>query len=120
MNERPSNVVDVRDVKEEEFGKGRIVTRDADLRCAVSGVNVGLVRMVVPSGMQSAPEHAHMAEEELFYVLKGKGTLLQNGERIPVAEGDVIHAACVEAAGTPRGFELKTVYSLLAFSIQGL
>ena len=61
-----------------------------DLGRAVGSVNVGLQRFVVEEGYQSLPEHYHMAEEELFYVLKGRGTLLQDGERILVEAGDVI------------------------------
>jgi uncharacterized cupin superfamily protein len=61
-----------------------------DLGRAVGSVNVGLQRFVVEEGYQSLPEHYHMAEEELFYVLKGSGTLLQDGERILVEAGDVI------------------------------
>ena len=29
-----------------------------------------------PPGKQSCPRHAHMAEEEIFVVVRGRGTLL--------------------------------------------
>lgn len=90
MDERPPNVVNVRVVPEQELGKGRIAARDTDLGRAAGSVNVGLVLQTVPTGKQSAPEHYHMVEEELFFVLGGRGTLLQDGEPVPVEEGDVI------------------------------
>ncbi len=90
MNGRPPNVVNARAVPEQELGKGRIFARDANLGRAAGSVNVGLVLQTVPPGKQSAPEHYHMVEEEIFYVLGGRGTLLQDGEPVPVEEGDVI------------------------------
>ena len=67
-----------------------MVARDRDLGRAAGSERIGLVSVTVPAGNQSAPEHAHMAEEEIFYLLRGKGTLLQNGQRIPIEVGDVI------------------------------
>ena len=37
---------------------------------------VGLRREVIPAGKQSFPRHAHMAEEEIFVVVRGRRTLL--------------------------------------------
>jgi uncharacterized cupin superfamily protein len=87
---RPSNVVNEGETSEREASEGRFRTWARDLGRAAGSVNVGLQRFVVYEGHQSLPEHNHMAEEELFYVLRGRGTLLQGGERIPVGAGDVI------------------------------
>lgn len=53
-------------------------------------MEVGLKRIVLCPGHQFRPEHAHTAEEELFYVLQGRGPLLQDGEQMPVKAGGVI------------------------------
>ena len=90
LEEKPPNVTNESEAPTREGREGRFRLRACDLGRAVGSVNVGLQRFVVEEGYQSLPEHYHMAEEELFYVLKGKGTLLQAGERILVEAGDVI------------------------------
>jgi uncharacterized cupin superfamily protein len=45
---------------------------------------------IVPPGRRSCPYHFHYAEEEMFIVLEGSGTLRVAGEMIPIRAGDVI------------------------------
>jgi len=45
---------------------------------------------VVPPGKASCPYHFHYAQEEMFVILEGEGTLRVAGERVPVCAGDVI------------------------------
>jgi uncharacterized cupin superfamily protein len=44
---------------------------------------------VVPPGARSCPYHFHRAEEELFIVLEGRGTLRVAGEMLPIGPGDM-------------------------------
>lgn len=44
----------------------------------------------VPPGKQSCPYHFHYAQEEMFVVLEGSGTLRIAGEMLPLRAGDVI------------------------------
>ena len=88
--ERPPNVVNAEEIPEQDWREGRCRIRRRDLDRAAGGVDVGLKRIVLLAGYQSYPEHAHNAEEELFYILRGSGTALQDGERVPVQAGDVI------------------------------
>jgi uncharacterized cupin superfamily protein len=44
----------------------------------------------VPPGMVTCPYHFHYAQEEMFVILQGEGTLRVAGERVPVRAGDVI------------------------------
>ena len=90
MDERPPNVANESEASTREAKEGHFRSRASDLGRAVGSVKVGLQRFVVEVGYQSLPEHYHLAEEELFYVLKGRGTLLQDRERILVEAGDVI------------------------------
>jgi uncharacterized cupin superfamily protein len=46
--------------------------------------------MVVEPGALSYPPHCHSAEEELFVVLDGSGTLLLGNEEHPVRAGSVV------------------------------
>jgi len=49
-----------------------------------AGVNV------VPPGKRACPYHLHHAQEEMFVILEGKGTLRVAGEMLPVKAGDVV------------------------------
>lgn len=45
---------------------------------------------IVPPGKRSCPYHFHHAEEEMFIVVQGEGTLRVAGEHLPIKAGDVI------------------------------
>jgi len=45
---------------------------------------------VVAPGMRSCPYHLHHAQEEMFIVLEGTGTLRVAGELLPLRTGDVV------------------------------
>lgn len=44
----------------------------------------------VAPGMRSCPYHFHYAQEEMFIILEGSGTLRVAGEMLPIVSGDVI------------------------------
>ena len=88
--ERPPNVVSAEEMPQQDWGEGRCRIRRRNLGQAAGSVEVGLKHIVLLVGYQSYPEHAHTAEEELFYILRGRGTALQNDERIPVQAGDTV------------------------------
>lgn len=45
---------------------------------------------IVAPGMRSCPYHFHYAQEEMFIVLEGTGTLRVAGEHLPIKSGDII------------------------------
>ncbi len=45
---------------------------------------------ILPPGKRACPYHFHYAQEEMFVVLEGAGTLRVAGEMIPIRAGDVI------------------------------
>jgi uncharacterized cupin superfamily protein len=45
---------------------------------------------ILAPGKISCPYHSHCAEEEMFVILEGEGTLRVAGEMIPIRAGDVI------------------------------
>jgi uncharacterized cupin superfamily protein len=64
---------------------------------SVAGQRVGTVARklgagvdIVPPGKRSCPYHFHYAQEEMFIILEGEGTLRVAGEMIPIRAGDVI------------------------------
>jgi uncharacterized cupin superfamily protein len=48
--------------------------------------------LVVAPGKIACPYHLHHAQEEMFVILEGSGTLRIAGERVPISAGDVITA----------------------------
>jgi uncharacterized cupin superfamily protein len=45
---------------------------------------------ILPPGKRGCPYHLHHAQEEMFIVIEGSGTLRVAGEMIPIRTGDVI------------------------------
>jgi uncharacterized cupin superfamily protein len=59
-------------------------------RAGLAGRKIGCGIDIVPPGKQACPYHFHYAQEEVFIVLDGEGTLRVAGEMIPIRAGDVI------------------------------
>jgi len=45
---------------------------------------------ILAAGMRSCPYHYHLAQEEMFVILEGQGTLRVAGQMLPVRAGDVV------------------------------
>jgi len=45
---------------------------------------------IVPAGKKACPYHFHHAQEEMFVILEGSGTLRVAGELLPLRAGDVV------------------------------
>lgn len=56
----------------------------------VGAKDLGYSYDVVPPGKTSCPFHSHRAEEEMFLIVRGEGTLRYGKERRKVRAGDVI------------------------------
>lgn len=89
---RPRNIVNLADVQAEPVGNGGTCSytsrRLSDL---MGSVESGMRVMDVDPGKLGPPPHCHGAEEEMFLVLAGSGTLwLGDDERIPVREGSFV------------------------------
>jgi uncharacterized cupin superfamily protein len=98
---RPATIVRPDDVEAEFGGLLRPLGRAAGAR--QSGLNL----VTLPAGEEGAPPHCHSAEEELFVVLEGTGTLElwprdQPVERHPVRRGHVV--ARPAATRVPHSF----------------
>ena len=77
---RPPSIVAIEDAERSEGGHGSCAWVIRDAGRSVGSVHTGLRRYDVPPGKLGAPPHCHSAEEELFVVLDGDGSLLLGGD----------------------------------------
>jgi uncharacterized cupin superfamily protein len=73
-----------------EYDIGHIKGRWTGLGDAAGSVGIGIRRIEVPAGGWSTPAHEHGREEEIFYVLTGRGLSWQRGRTAEVAADDCI------------------------------
>lgn len=62
----------------------------ARLATGTAACKLGASIDTVPPGKRSCPYHFHHAQEEMFVVLEGHGTLRVAGEMLPLQTGDVV------------------------------
>lgn len=88
---RPSRIVNADEVSLER-GEDRPPFGESwrELGARSGSVRAGLNIDVVWPNRQNVPLHCHSAEEELFVVLDGEGTLLLGDSELPVRRGHVI------------------------------
>jgi uncharacterized cupin superfamily protein len=86
-----SRVVNIEQLKLEHFVKGEKFECNA-LRIGplLGAKDLGYSYDVVPPGKRSCPFHSHRAEEEMFFIVRGTGTLRYGDETRRIRAGDVI------------------------------
>jgi uncharacterized cupin superfamily protein len=84
-------IANVADAALETRGNGQgFAAQVAALGLAIGAQKLGCSLVVVPPGKKAWPYHLQYANEEMFVILAGSGTLRYDGERFPVKAGDVI------------------------------
>ncbi|MCE4555493.1 cupin domain-containing protein [Roseateles cellulosilyticus] len=79
------------DVPRERFVRApRYDTEGGSLSQGTAATQLGARIEVLAPGQQGCPYHYHHAEEEMFVVLQGEGTLRVAGELVPIRAGDTI------------------------------
>ena len=86
-----SRVINIDQLKLEPFSKGEQYQCDAVRIGPLLGAkDLGYSYDVVPPGKRSCPFHSHRAEEEMFFIVKGSGTLRYGNETRKIRAGDFI------------------------------
>ena len=86
-----SKVVNIDQLKLEHFSKGDKFGCDAIRIGPLLGAkDLGYSYDVVPPGRRSCPFHSHRGEEEMFFIVRGTGTLRYGDETRRIRAGDVI------------------------------
>jgi uncharacterized cupin superfamily protein len=83
-------IAHLEDVPARDRSAGHLQGRWTMVGAAAGCVNVGVRRIQLPAGGWSTPAHEHGREEEIFYVLGGRGLSWQAGEASEIRAGDCI------------------------------
>ena len=86
-----SKVANIGDLKLEHFKKAdKFESHSIRIGQLLGAKDLGYSYDIVPPGKSSCPFHSHRAEEEMFFIVKGSGTLRYGDETRKIREGDVI------------------------------
>jgi uncharacterized cupin superfamily protein len=99
-----SRVVNIDELKLEHISKGEKFECNAVRIGPLLGAkDLGYSYDVVPPGKRSCPFHSHRGEEEMFFIVKGNGTLRYGSEVRKIRAGDVI---CCPTGGTETAHQI--------------
>jgi uncharacterized cupin superfamily protein len=87
---RPRSIVNAADVPGDERDGATVSRTRRDLGRAAGSIRTGMKLVDARPGKLGATPHCHSAEEEIFVVLDGEGTLLLGDAEHPVRAGDVV------------------------------
>jgi uncharacterized cupin superfamily protein len=91
MSTIDSRVLNLEDLQLEDFKKGdQYESRCARIGPLLGAKDLGYSYDVVPPGKRCCPYHSHRGEEEMFFILRGNGTLRFGAESRKIRAGDVI------------------------------
>ena len=65
-------------------------TRCGSVSSGTAALKLGAGYDELTAGQRGCPYHYHLAQEEMFVILEGQGTLRVAGEMLPVHAGDVV------------------------------
>src|SRR5437764_13126069 len=99
-----SKVINISELKLEHFAKGdKFECNAVRIGPLLGAKNLGYSYVVVPPGKRSCPFHSHRAEEEMFFIVRGAGTLRYGAETRKVRAGDFI---CCPTGGPETAHQL--------------
>jgi uncharacterized cupin superfamily protein len=91
MSTIESRVINLDQLQLERFTKGdRYESSSVRIAPLLGGKELGYSYDVVPPGKRACPFHSHRAEEEMFFIVRGTGTLRYGKETRKIRAGDVI------------------------------
>ena len=85
------NVVNLDQLTLEAGAKGeKFAWASAQISQALGAKDLGYCLDVIAPGKAACPFHSHRGQEEMFFILSGRGTLRYGAEKRPIRAGDVI------------------------------
>ena len=88
--ERPRTIAKLDAVEPSTYKHNATLMYEWDLGRATGSVRTGISHLRIPAGREGWPPHCHSAEEEIFVVLAGEGSLLLGDEEHAVRPGTVV------------------------------
>ena len=86
-----SRVMNIEDLKLEHSTNGNsFESQSARIGPLLGAKDLGYSYDLVPPGKRSCPFHSHRGEEEMFFIVRGTGTLRYGNETRKIRAGDVI------------------------------
>ncbi len=86
-----SRVINIDELKLEHFTKGdKFASDSVRIGPLIGAKDLGYSYDVVSPGKRSCPFHCHSGEEEMFFIVRGTGTLRYGNETRKVRAGDFI------------------------------
>ena len=99
-----SKVVNIEDLELEHFVAGdKFESRSLRIGPLLGAKDLGYSFDVVPPGKRSCPFHSHLGEEEMFFIVRGTGTLRYGNETRTIRAGDVI---CCPTGGAETAHQI--------------
>ena len=84
-------IINLSELDFSEFGKGEnFLAARAPVSTRIGAKNLGYSVVRLAPGKRAWPYHSHYVIEEMFFILKGNGTLRHADKEYPVKEGDFI------------------------------
>jgi uncharacterized cupin superfamily protein len=88
--ERPHGTIHYTEAQERQVKRGRTDVTYRDIGRTTGSTTTGLRHATIAPGMSGPPPHCHSAEEEIFVVLDGTGTVTIGEETTPVRRGSIV------------------------------
>jgi uncharacterized cupin superfamily protein len=82
--------IDELELEHSSAAGGKFESESARIGPRLGAKDLGYSYDVVPPGRISCPFHSHRGEEEMFFIVRGEGTLRYGAERRRVRAGDFI------------------------------
>ena len=97
-------VINLDDLELEHFEQGTQFASDGvSIGPRIGAKDLGYSYDVVPPGKRACPFHSHRGEEEMFFILRGTGTLRYGEESRKIRAGDVI---CCPTGGAETAHQI--------------
>jgi uncharacterized cupin superfamily protein len=99
-----SKVININQLKLEPFSQGQyFASASARVGPLLGAKDLGYSYDVVQPGKSSCPFHSHRAEEEMFFIVRGSGTLRYGSESRAIRAGDFI---CCPVGGADTAHQI--------------
>jgi len=85
------HILNIDDIEYQSWGHGdRFEAKLGTISSRIGARKLGYNLTVLAPGKRAFPFHSHRVNEEMFFILEGKGDIRIGPETYPVAKGDVI------------------------------